>query len=261
MGRILPISSLGSRVEEFTAPERARLAPHFSNVDGPVFALVDLPETVKGAMFARYSRYPGTLRRLFLDEFADSLPAARGRAAETSRAAARRSSSNASSSVTAMIRWRSSAARTSRSSGARTCSRSSSSARGWRRTSSSPRATSPTTRRCPAAATATTATPSSAPSTRVDGALFAAYSEALPRVAPGWTRLPAHARRVEAVRRRAVKAKALDLLRGLLPAASLSHMGIYASGQAYEQLIMHLLAHPLPEARVCGQRCSRRSRP
>src|SRR5204862_3806075 len=32
-------------------------------------------ETVKGALFARYSRYPGTLRRLFLDEFASSLPA------------------------------------------------------------------------------------------------------------------------------------------------------------------------------------------
>jgi hypothetical protein len=62
-------------VEDFTAAERARLAPHFSNVDGPVFALLDLPETVKGAMFARYSRYPGTLRRMFLDEFADSLPA------------------------------------------------------------------------------------------------------------------------------------------------------------------------------------------
>ena len=41
----------------------------------PVFALVNLPETVKGALFARYSRYQGTLRRLFLDEFADSLPA------------------------------------------------------------------------------------------------------------------------------------------------------------------------------------------
>ena len=35
-----------------------------------------------------------------------------------------------------------------------------------------------------------------------------------------------------AAHRRAVQAKALDLLRGLLPAASLSHMGIYASGQA-----------------------------
>jgi thymidylate synthase ThyX len=60
--------------ENLTASDRQRLAPHFSDLDGPVFALVNLPETVKGALFARYSRYPGTLRRLFLDEFADSLP-------------------------------------------------------------------------------------------------------------------------------------------------------------------------------------------
>ena len=66
-------------VDELTAEERARIAPHVSNLEAPVFALVNLPETVKGALFARYSRYPGTLRRLFLDEFADSLPAtARG---------------------------------------------------------------------------------------------------------------------------------------------------------------------------------------
>ncbi len=61
-------------VEQFTDEERERLAPHFTNLDRPVFALVNLPETVKGALFARYSRYAGTLRRLFLDEFADSLP-------------------------------------------------------------------------------------------------------------------------------------------------------------------------------------------
>src|ERR1700704_4766703 len=61
-------------VETFTEAEQARLAPHFTNLDKPVFALVNLPETVKGALFARYSRYAGTLRRLFLDEFADSLP-------------------------------------------------------------------------------------------------------------------------------------------------------------------------------------------
>jgi thymidylate synthase ThyX len=60
--------------DELTESERARLAPHVTDLDGPVFALVNLPETVKGALFARYSRYPGTLRRLFLDEFADSLP-------------------------------------------------------------------------------------------------------------------------------------------------------------------------------------------
>jgi thymidylate synthase ThyX len=56
-----------------------------------------------------------------------------------------------------------------------------------------------------------------------------------------------------AAHQRAIAAKALDLLRGLLPAASLSHMGIYASGQSYEQLILHLLAHPLPEARSYGE--------
>ena len=63
-------------VDQFTDDERARIAPHVTNLDQPVFALVNLPETVKGALFARYSRYQGTLRRLFLDEFADSLPAA-----------------------------------------------------------------------------------------------------------------------------------------------------------------------------------------
>jgi thymidylate synthase ThyX len=57
-------------VEQFSAEERQLLAPHFTNLERPVFALVNLPETVKGALFARYSRYPGTVRRLFLEEFA-----------------------------------------------------------------------------------------------------------------------------------------------------------------------------------------------
>ena len=59
--------------EEFTDEERARLSRHFTNLDGPVFALVNLPEVVKGALFARYSRTTKSLRRLFLDEFADQL--------------------------------------------------------------------------------------------------------------------------------------------------------------------------------------------
>jgi hypothetical protein len=62
-------------IETFTDEERALLAAHFTNLDRPVFALVNLPETVKGALFARYSRYQGTLRRLYLDEFAaDAAP-------------------------------------------------------------------------------------------------------------------------------------------------------------------------------------------
>src|ERR1019366_9748702 len=49
-----------------------------TNLDRPVFVLTNLPETLKGALFARYSRYPGTLRRLLLDEFAGDLAAAPG---------------------------------------------------------------------------------------------------------------------------------------------------------------------------------------
>ena len=59
--------------EPFTPEERARLAPYFTDLDGHVFALINLPETVKGALFARYSRSGKSLRRLFLDEFADKV--------------------------------------------------------------------------------------------------------------------------------------------------------------------------------------------
>src|SRR5262249_12383941 len=61
-------------VESFTDEERRLLSPHLTNLDRPVFALVNLPETIKGALFARYSRYPGTLRRLYLEEFAEDVP-------------------------------------------------------------------------------------------------------------------------------------------------------------------------------------------
>src|SRR5262249_56647468 len=66
--------------------------------------------------------------------------------------------------------------------------------------------------------------------------------------APRWPR----ADEPEAAWEPSIKAKALDLLRGLLPAATLSHVGIYASGQAYEQLLLRLMASPLPEAREFG---------
>ena len=59
--------------EHFTSDEQDILRPYFTNVDGPVFALVNLPEVVKGALFARYSRSDKSLRRLFLDEFVGTL--------------------------------------------------------------------------------------------------------------------------------------------------------------------------------------------
>src|SRR5262249_27310874 len=55
--------------ETFTDEETRALTPYFTNTDRPVFALRNLPETVKGALFARYSRSAKSVRRLFLDEF------------------------------------------------------------------------------------------------------------------------------------------------------------------------------------------------
>ncbi len=55
--------------ETFTAEEEAVLHRFFTNTDLPVFALINLPEVVKGALFARYSRSAKSIRRLFLDEF------------------------------------------------------------------------------------------------------------------------------------------------------------------------------------------------
>jgi thymidylate synthase ThyX len=83
--------------------------------------------------------------------------------------------------------------------------------------------------------------------------LFAIYSRSLVRVEE-WAaeRWPRDEGEPEGPWRRSIKAKALDLLRGLLPAATLSHVGIYASGQAYEQLLLRLMASPLPEAREFG---------
>jgi len=51
----------------------------------------------------------------------------------------------------------------------------------------------------------------------------------------------------------AVRAQACDAIRPVLPVATTSTVGIFASGQALESLIMHLLADRLPEARKTGE--------
>src|SRR5256885_2025618 len=56
-------------IEPFGAEETAVLEQHFTNADESLFGLTNLPEVVKGALFARYSRTGKSLRRLFLDEF------------------------------------------------------------------------------------------------------------------------------------------------------------------------------------------------
>ncbi len=59
-------------LSEFTAQEQAILSPYFTNLDKDVFALRNLPEVVKGALFSRYSRTNKSLRRVLLDEFIQS---------------------------------------------------------------------------------------------------------------------------------------------------------------------------------------------
>jgi thymidylate synthase ThyX len=242
-------------VETFSAEERARLEPHVTNLDEPVFALVNLPETVKGALFARYSRYQGTLRRLFLDEFAGSLPelSASYDNEEGDRAAdfyerifvgygddsiaqlggahvACEWVSNVLTKVLQRPRLGAYLEQSTRYIAYDAPIEGTSQYRYHR-------------------------DPELGPGYEAAmDELFGIYSAALPRV-QAWAaeQYPAAAGESPKAHERALRAKALDLLRGLLPAASLSHMGIFATGQTYEQLILHLLAHPLPEARHYGR--------
>jgi thymidylate synthase ThyX len=242
-------------VEQFAEDERPLLAPHFTNLDLPVFALVNLPETVKGALFARYSRYQGTLRRLFLEEFAGDLERGAARAfegGEGERAAAlyRRIFLGYGDDSVAQLggahiacEWVSNVVTKLLQRGRLAAYLEQSTRyipydapmpgggyRYWRDESLG-----------------------SDYEAAMDS-LFEAYSAALPRV-EAWAdeRFPRAEGEPEAAHRRSIRAKALDLLRGLLPAASLSHMGIFASGQAYEQLLLRLHASPLPEAREYGR--------
>ncbi len=240
--------------ESFTAAERELLSAHCTNLDRPVFALTNLPETLKGALFARYSRYPGTLRRLLLDEFAGDLPQGTGeRVVEGQRAAqlyeriflgygddsvaqlggAHVACEWVSNVLTKLLQRPRLAAYLEQSTRYIAYD--------------SPMPDPPGGYRYYRDPELGPAYPAAMDE------LFGIYAAALPRVTEWATeQYPRAADEPGAAHARAIKAKALDLLRGLLPASSLSHMGIYASGQSYEQLILHLLAHPLPEARDYG---------
>jgi thymidylate synthase ThyX len=239
-------------VESFTPEEEAMLAPHFTNLDRPVFCLVNLPETVKGAMFARYSRYPGTVRRLFLEEFAADVPEGQRPfdGVEGKRAAglyervfmgygddsigqvggAHLACEWVSNVLTKVLQRGRLAAYLERST--RYIPYDQPMPGGGYRYYSDQRL--------------------GEPYRAAMDQLFGIYARSLGSVqawaADRWPR----GEEPEAVWQRSIRAKALDLLRGLLPASTLSHVGIFASGQAYEQLLLRLMASPLPEAREFG---------
>jgi thymidylate synthase ThyX len=81
-------------------------------------------------------------------------------------------------------------------------------------------------------------------------ALFDAYAQMLPELME-WARAryPKESDDSDFVYKQTIKAKACDAARGILPAATLSNVGIYGTGQAFEGLLLRMRAHPLPEAR------------
>jgi thymidylate synthase ThyX len=253
-------------MESFTAEERAALASYFTNLDGPVFALVNLPEVVKGALFARYSRSPKSLRRLFLDEFrtgtggvtphTDRGDDAGGVSPFPSSTRAEQlfervfveygddsvaqlggvhlACEGASNVLTKVLEWGRLMAYLEQS------------------TRYVPYDDRPGGRYRYHVPLELTAPLRERFVATVDHA-FDVYHAWLPRLRAFYeARYPRGPAESEPVYRMSIRAKALDTLRGLLPAATTSNVGIYATGQAYEQLLLRMRAHPLAEIRACA---------
>jgi thymidylate synthase ThyX len=251
--------------DAFTLDERRALEPHFTNLDGPVFALVNLPETVKGALFARYSRSPKSLRRLFLDEFRDRDESAeaqgRGGAEGDTKVASARAEQlyarvfsdygddsvaqlggvhlaceDVSNVLTKVLEW----------------------GRLMAYLEQSTRYIPYTQKRDGRWRYHVPAELDAQPALRAR--FIAVLDDAFERYARWIEPMQEHFRarypRTEgdsdAVYRSAIRAKALDTLRGMLPAATQSNVGIYGTGQAYEALLLRMRAHALQEVRDCA---------
>ncbi|HEX2503822.1 MAG TPA: FAD-dependent thymidylate synthase [Miltoncostaeaceae bacterium] len=247
-------------VHDLSEPERARVAHYVTDPIGPVFALTGLPEVVKGALFARYSRSPKSLRRLLLDEFLPNSPVVQeavprvgvaraealydrvlaeyGDDSVAQLGGAHIAVEGASNLLTKVLQWGRLASYLEQST---------------RYIAFTDRPGGDYRYHRPATVMALPELGRSYTRT-LDGA-FDAYSALLPlmveHVAREVPELPGAA---PAARERAVRARALDLLRGLLPAATTANVGIFASGQAYEAMLVRMGAHPLPEARECAAR-------
>lgn len=239
--------------DQLSADERALLSDFVTDPDGDVFALTGLPEVVKGALFARYSRFGGSLKRLFLDEFAQDLmtddPAARAEQLYTrifseygddsvaQLGGAHVALEDVSNLLTKRIEWGRLAAYLEQS------------------TRYISYDTKPDGRYRYHRDAAIMAGPHAATYEREMDAIFDIYAALVPRMLD-WvrTRWPQDEVTSDFVYRNATKAKALDLLRGLLPAATTSNVGMFASGQSYESMLLRLRGDELAEARQLGDR-------
>lgn len=259
-----PFSSCPARydradvTDDLTPHERERVAPYVTDVDGPVFALTNLPEVVKGALFARYSRSPKSLRRLLLDEFLPPEADAPRRQGDSGEAAADAlydrvladygddsvaqlggahvAVEGASNLLTKVLEW------------GRLASYLEQSTRYIRlddRPGGEYRYFRPG---------AVIADPACGPAyVSILDETFDAYARMIPAMVEHIDHVvPRDPATPTGAHERAVRAHALDAVRGLLPAATRANVGIFASGQALEALLVRMQAHPLAEARDCG---------
>lgn len=241
--------------ETFTDDETAVLERYFTNTTEPVFALVGLPEVVKGALFARYSRSPKSLRRLFLDEFWDGTggdlsattdPVATTRADDlyhrvftqygddsvAQLGGVHIACEQASNVLTKVLERGRLAAYLEQST---------------RYMFYDERLGDRYRYRVPQEVIGT-----EVESQFVDTMdhLFGTYGSLTAQLTSHYrTRFPKAKGDSDFVYRSTIRARVCDDLRGLLPAATLSNVGIFANGQAYEALILRMRAHPLSEAR------------
>jgi len=249
--------------EEFTSEEREALAPFFTDLDGPVFCVVNLPEVVKGALFARYSRTAKTLRRLFLDEFLGEGAADLGRATAQLSAAGvgveraeklyERVFSEYGDDSVAQLGGVHLAAEQASQILTKVLERGRLAAYLEQSTRYVPYDDRPGGRyryHVPA---------------EIEGAglgtrfregcdlAFDTYARWLePLQGYFRERFPKDPADSDGVYRATIRAKACDTLRGLLPAAARTHVGMYATAQSYESLLLRMRAHPLAEVRAYG---------
>jgi len=240
-------------VETFTPGEREALQPYFTNLDGPVFALVNLPEVVKGALFARYSRSAKSLRRLFLDEFLDQVHVESsagqvgldraeklydkvfleyGDDSVAQLGGVHLACEHVSNVLTKILEWGRLMAYLEQST--RYVPYTDQVAGRWKYHVPKELAGTPQERSYV---------------TALDLA-FETYTRLFEPMQEHYRRLHPREKGDSAfVYRNTIRAKALDSLRGLLPAATRANVGIYGTGQAYEALLLRMRANPLIEVR------------
>jgi thymidylate synthase ThyX len=238
---------------DYTTAERRVLGRHFTSIDGPVAVLTGLPEVTRAALFARYSRTAKPLKRVFLDEFhreeEDAPATAEVGAARASDLFSRVLADYGDDSVAQLAGVHVSCEQVSNLltkvlERGRLMGYLEQSTRyvyygdrpgGRYRYHRDPEVfAGPLGTRVEAA---------------MDG-LFEAYTAVFNAVRQ---RLEAQVPPDDAAARRAARAAALDVARGLLPAATVSNVGIFASPQAYELLVLRMRSHALPEARAYAE--------